>query len=141
MDINKTDIVFVDTDAFLALYKADDGNHKKAKEIATFIEERKYETITSVAAYSEFITIVSQRISFEAAIEAMAEFEKNIIPIIMISDTVFNLSKEIFQKQNSKNVSFTDCVNMAIMRQFGINYIFSFDRDYKKNKFMRLGID
>lgn len=46
---------------------------------------------------------------------------------------------EIFKKQTSKNARFTDAVNMAIMESEGIDFIFSFDRDYLKNKFKLFG--
>jgi predicted nucleic acid-binding protein len=42
---------------------------------------------------------------------------------------------EVFKSQTSKNVSFVDCTNMAVMNAFNIKDIFSFDGSYKTNGF------
>ena len=67
-----------------------------------------------------------------------------LIQLIPITKKLLNIRKkalDIFKKQTSKNSRFTDCINMAIMKEKGLDTIFSFDEQYKKNKFKRFGID
>lgn len=47
-------------------------------------------------------------------------------------------SIELFNKISSKNTRFTDCLNMAIMKELKINTIFSFDKHYKQAGFKLL---
>lgn len=41
-----------------------------------------------------------------------------------------------FQKRTSKNLSFFDYTSLAIIREFNMDKVFTFDRDFKK-----LGVD
>ncbi len=51
--------VFVDSDAFIALAKEDDSNHKKAKQIFEHLQKKSVTFITSNYVFSEVITVLS----------------------------------------------------------------------------------
>ncbi|MCA9407303.1 MAG: hypothetical protein KC733_01330, partial [Candidatus Omnitrophica bacterium] len=55
-----------------------------------------------------------------------------------ITPEMEELAISIFAAQKSKNVSFTDCTNMALMSFFKVDAIFSFDYVYKTNGFEML---
>ncbi len=42
----------------------------------------------------------------------------------------------LFRKQSSKNTSFVDCSNMALLEYYDAQYIFSFDAVYKSNGYL-----
>ena len=54
---------------------------------------------------------------------------------------VFTRAHEIFARQTSKNFRFSDAVNIALIKEHGIDAVFSFDNHYKQNGITRAGID
>lgn len=137
----KTKILLVDTDAFVALVDPIDPSHKKAVEINNAIKLQKFSLITSDPAFGEAVTVLSQNTGLQTAIHFAEEILKGDIEMIEVDAALRREALNIFKKQASKNSRFTDCVNMAIMKKMGLDMIFSFDIQYKRNKFRRFGID
>jgi len=133
--------ILVDTDAFVALYNREDSNHTRAKAISASIVKEGNLPILSVFSYGESITVISQKVGRSYALQYMDDINRGNAYILEAELGIVKKGEEVYKRQTSKNVSFTDCVNMAIMKQEGIEEIFSFDADYKKNGFLRLGID
>ena len=128
--------IFVDTDAFVALIKKNDSNHAKAKNIFEKLQSIPIEFTTSNYVFSETITILSQKVNHATAIryiDAMLSSE-NVFDIRRVDETIEDLAISIFKDQTSKNISFVDCANMAVIRELGLDGIFSFDRAYITNK-------
>lgn len=126
--------IFVDSDAFVALAISYDSNHKKALKTLSNLLQKSSIFITSNYVFSETITVISQKaghdeaISFIKKIKAGGEYT-----IKWIDQVIESLAIEIFTKQSSKNVSFVDCTNMALIKHDNLDAIFSFDEIYKKN--------
>ena len=131
--------VLIDADAFVGLIYKKDANHQVASRIIKLIPD--VQLITSSYAYGEAITVLSQKAGRAVALEFIKDTQDSSTIIIDIDFTLRRRGEEMFKRQTSKNISFTDCVNMAIMEDYGIKEIFSFDEDYRKNGFKRLGID
>lgn len=132
----KLSTIFVDTDAFVALIKKNDSNHTKAKKIFQKLQSMAIEFTTSNYVFSETITILSQKVNHATAvryIDAMLS-SGNIFNIKRADETIEDLAISIFKDQTSKNISFADCANMAVIRKLGLDGIFSFDRAYTTNK-------
>ena len=137
----KTKILLVDADAFVALSDPIDSSHKKAVEYKNKINAQKFLLITSDPAFGEAVAVLSQNAGLQTAIYFSEEVLKGDIEIIEVDASLRRQALDIFKKQTSKNSRFTDCINMAIMKKMGLDTIFSFDIQYKKNKFKRFGID
>lgn len=137
----KTKILLVDADAFVALSDPIDSNYKKAVEYKNKINEQKFSLITSDPAFGETVTVLSQNTGLQTAIYFAEEVLKGDIEIIEVDANLRRKALDIFKKQTSKNSRFTDCINMAILKERGLDTIFSFDVQYKKNQFKRFGID
>lgn len=129
--------VLIDSDAFVALIKKNDTNHKKAKRISQFLTQKGSVFITTNYVFSETVTVLSQKISHKVAVDFINDLtsEKSEISIIRANEEIEKLAIEIFKKQTSNNVSFVDCINMAVLKRYKWKTIFSFDRIYKKNGF------
>lgn len=132
--------VFIDADALVALARAKDKNHQRARKIYEKIKKEKISFFSSNTSLYEAVTVISQRISHQAAKKFILK-AREAINFVFIDTAIERKGLTIFNKQTSKNVSFFDCLNMAILKDLGINQIFSFDEDYKKNGFLRTGID
>lgn len=137
----KTKILLIDADAFVALADPLDLSHDKAVGYKNEINLKRFSLITSDPAFGEAVTVLSQNTSLQTAIQFAEEILKGEIEIIEVDSVLRREALDIFKKQTSKNSRFTDCINMAIMKKMGLNTIFSFDIQYKKNKFKRFGID
>ena len=132
--------VFVDADAFVALIRVDDKNHKRALRIYKELRKEKVEFFSSNTSLYEAVTVISQRINHKKAEEFFTKVCQG-LNIVFIDQKREKKAAVIFNKQTSKNVSFFDCLNMAVMKEFEMKEIFSFDKDYKKNGFVRIGLD
>ena len=139
--VRKTRKILVVADAFVALNDRNDTNHKKAKELVIDVINNETELIVSDPAFGEAVTVISMNAGLLAAIKFAEDTLGSSIEIIEVDSELRREGLDIFKKQTSKNSRFTDCINMAIMKKMGLKTIFSFDVQYKKNKFKRFGID
>jgi len=133
--------IFVDADAFVALANPADSNNSQAIFFAKVITQNSFQLITSDPAFGEAITIIRQETSLKTAIEFTERILTDPILIIEVDSSLRRQALDIFKNQSSKNSRFTDCVNMAIMKNENLDTIFSFDEHYKKNGFKRFGVD
>ncbi len=138
VDISNQNIL-VDADGFVAIVKEDDANHEKARQYYSRIDTLPVNLITTNYVIAEAITVISQRVSHEVAVDFIATVTAEPSPITILDiDNTFVRKKAIplFKSQKSKNVSFVDCINMAVLREHDCLCIFSFDAAYKTNGFM-----
>lgn len=135
--MNKQKTVLVDSDAFVALAKEDDTNHKKAKKILTKLSKKPVLYMTSNYVFSETVTVVSQRVGHDQALAFIKELKSpaSLFSMQWIDEKLERVAIKIFKKQTSKNISFVDCTNMALIKHHRLDAIFSFDSTYKKNDF------
>ncbi len=128
--------VLIDTDAFVALIKKNDNNHKRAEKISDFLTKKSSSFYTTNFVFSETITVLSQRVDHQTAINFIDDF-KNLkeVNLIRVNEEIEEMAIKIFKNQISKNVSFVDCINMAVLKRYKWNTIFSFDKVYRKNGF------
>ncbi|MCJ7739847.1 PIN domain-containing protein [Candidatus Microgenomates bacterium] len=127
----------VDSDAFVALSKNDDSNSAKAQQILSILKLQKTKLYTSNYVFSESITVISKKVSHSGAISFIEVMKSPLNPFsfIWLDETIENMALKIFKQQTSKNVSFVDCTNMAVMEHYHLDTIFSFDEIYRKNGF------
>lgn len=135
--------VLIDADAFVALIKKNDNNHLKAREIKRLLTEENSNFYITNFVFSEIATVLSQRLNHKASVKFIddLENENSNINVIKINEDINKLAIKIFKNQTSKNVSFVDCLNMAVMKKYRWGTIFSFDKTYKKNGFKLAGQD
>lgn len=133
----KPSTIFVDADAFIAFTKEDDSNHKLAQNIFEKLQDTEITFITSNFVFAEVVTVLSQRVSHKAAVIFINNIKSsdNIFQIERINENTEEAAIHIFIKQTSKNVSFVDCLNIALIKEKHMDGIFSFDSIYKKNGF------
>lgn len=133
----RPDVLFVDSDAFIALAKQDDSNHGKAESILAALEKREVVFATSNYVFSEVVTVLSQRVGKGAALSFIRAMRSpaSRLSWYWVDSSVEENAIHVFEKQFSKNISFVDCVNMALLAIHGIVEVFSFDQVYRKNGF------
>lgn len=130
-------VIFVDSDIFVSALRKDDSNHQKAKNLYLRLEKLNVSFATSNYVFAEVITVISQKIGHNSAIEFINNMRSSdsLYNFIQVTLEIEEVAIEIFKKQTSKNVSFVDCTNMALVKHDNHDAIFSFDEIYKKNGF------
>ena len=127
--------IFVDADAFVALASKNDSNHAKAVAFINSQSQKQVVFSTSNFVVSEVITVLSLRVSKSAAIKFIEVLRdpKSSYTVLKSDDFTDSLAIDIFKAQTSKNVSYVDCSNMALIKTHKLDAIFSFDKIYRKN--------
>lgn len=123
--------IFGDASAIVSLYDDSDPNYQKAQEVVIKFSAGKF--ITSNFVFAEIVTILSQRMGKQPSIIAGEELIRS-YTIIKLTDNIETLAWEIFKKQTLKNISFVDCTTFALYQEGVFDSVFTFDRDFKKNK-------
>lgn len=139
--MNVPNKILIDADAMVALVNPDDPSHAMAEKLGGEIDGEGVNVIISDPAFGEAVTVIAQDTGLEKAILFAEKTLASSAEIVEVDSILRRAGLDIFKKQTSKNTRFTDCVNMAIMKEEGIDTIFSFDKHYKKNGFKRFGID
>jgi predicted nucleic acid-binding protein len=134
---DKNKLIFVDSDAFVALAKEDDNNHNKAVKLLELLLTQSVTFITSNYVFSETVTVISMRVGHKQAVAFIEKLktQDNEFEIKWVDADIEATAIEIFKRQTSKNTSFVDCTNMALLEQLHAEAIFSFDEVYKQNGF------
>lgn len=127
------DKVFIDSDAFIALNDASDNLHEKAEELSVFLVQKQTALYTSTNVVLEVATMLSQRFGHAKGVNFLKMIRGGELTVVHPTEEIILTAEEIFKKQTSKNVSYSDCVSIAVMSDLEIETVFSFDRDFKKN--------
>lgn len=133
--------IFIDTDAFVALTDKNDPNHEKARKINVYLEETKASVYTSNFVFGEAVTVISQNVNHDMASVFGNKIAQSEINIIDANRQHSRNAFDRFTSAQSKNVRFTDYINMVLMDELNIKHIFSFDKHYKQEGYFRLLID
>ena len=128
-------MIFIDSNAFIALWNTDHSFHKTALTVSSNLSQDKQQLITTNFVVAETFTILAMRVKKSLAIKFGKEFNSQNIPIVYINEEYHQKAWKIFQKIKDKNVSFADCASFAVMEHLGITKAFSFDDDFQKYGF------
>ncbi|MDP3988729.1 MAG: PIN domain-containing protein [bacterium] len=130
------DSVFVDSNVFIAAANGSDNLHARAISVLEECARSGDELITSNYVVSEALTILSMRGSKKLAL-SFAEIIYNSSSAIVrvnVDPEIEHRALELFSIVTSKNISFCDCVSVAIVELYRIPVIASFGADFKKFK-------
>lgn len=137
---NSSSQILVDADALVGITDQHDGLHTWAVATSAFLERHGVAAAISNFAFGEAVTIISQRLGKRIA-ELTIEKILSSTSIIDATNGQRIAATKRFFSLKSKNTRFTDCINMVIMDELGIDTIFSHDLHYKQAGYKRLGID
>ena len=125
--------VLIDSDAFVGLMLERDAHHARASAIFDRLQAGNVAAVTTSFVVTETATVLSH-----ASGQALARtFLDDVIskpgfPVIFIDQALHDDAIAIFCSLEQRATSLTDCANVAVIRQFEIPTIFSFDKVYPK---------
>lgn len=126
-------MIFVDSDALIGIIASQDAHYTHANLVFDRLAKTEEQLVTSWETIDEVATKLSRYFGKDVATVFFTFLARTQITIVYIDYMRAKATVEIFDKQTSKNVSLTDCANIAICRSMGITSVFSFDLHYKKN--------
>ncbi len=140
MQNDETQKIFVDADAFVSIFHSTDRNHNQALLISNHLKTKNILLITSNLAIGEAITVISQDVGLAEAVAFGNKVFSGDTQIIYVDKNQELKALDNFAKATSKNVRFTDFVNMVLMDELRIDTIFSFDKHYPQSGYKLLSI-
>ena len=127
--------VLIDAGIFIAFHNTKDVNHKRALALTREIAKGKHGTaFTTDYIFDEAVTTALVRtgkhdIAVELGNHILGQNVK-FVNMIQVDLTSFSQAWKLFTKYIDKKLSFTDCVSIAVIDNFGLNKIVSFDKDF-----------
>lgn len=129
------EVILIDSDALIALINEKDGLHQKALKIKNKLNRLGSIFVISRYIIAETATFLTLRISKKTANQFLKDLSHHQILIIDPHEELEKLTRKLFFKQKSRQVTYFDCANMAILSRYHWKTIFSFDKHYRQNKF------
>ena len=126
--------IFIDTAAFLAILNANDQFHQSAKHIWDEILSSDSSLFSSNYVILETTALLQHRFG----IEALRLFEIDILPVVEIAwvdETIHKQGLSALLAANRRNLSLVDCTSFEIMRQTGMDRVFTFDPHFREQGF------
>lgn len=127
-------MIILDTSFIVSYEVEDDINHSKAKEIYhKKIKEGEFgEAAITDYIFDETVSIIFYRTkSLVKAVEKGENLNQS-THMIEVDEPIHNDSWDLFKSQKTTRLSFTDCTIISAMRLHGIDFVATFDKDFKK---------
>lgn len=120
-------MIFIDTSAYIAVLKKNDTHHKAA--VRLFQAHASKDSITSQAVLGEVLTVGSMRIDRN---QTIAFVEKIVERSTMVYEEqqLIESAMQLFKAVKDKNIGWVDCYSQAIVHQYGIQTVLTFDQDF-----------
>jgi predicted nucleic acid-binding protein len=125
--------IIVDSNVLVALFKADDSCHKRAREIVQKLHNNGDMFWALNLIIQETATVVSIKVGQDESKDFYQKRNRVIDQEVPLNNELETLSWNIFLKQSKKGTSFIDCANLALLEKYKLDGILSFDEFYPKN--------
>ncbi len=121
----------VDADIIIGYYNETDAHHESAQKL---ILSKKLDLFWTPLVIGECITVLSLRSGRLVALQLIHDIIHNRLDISRINLTVqIELAAiAVYRRLTTKNVSFTDCVNIALCESGEYSSVLGFDAIYKR---------
>ena len=131
-------MIFVDTGAFLALYRHRDQHYQQAVQIWPTLQQP---LLTSNHVIAELASLLGRQVGLLEAADRVADlYGSPIIDVLQSSREDELEALRWMRKYADQRITFTDCVSFALMRRHRIRTAFTFDRHFKLAGFEVIGL-
>lgn len=126
--------IFIDTAAFLSILNANDQFHPAARQSWEEMLLSDCGLFSSNYVILETTALLQHRFG----IEAVRLFESDILPVLevnWIDELIHKQAMSALLAANRRSLSLVDCTSFEIMRQLGMDKVFTFDPHFRKQGF------
>lgn len=125
-------MIFIDTGAFLARYLTRDQYHQQCLQTWGKIAVSAHQSYTSSHVLDELFTLLGRKADYPfAAEQATVILASTHLNILRSDIAIEKTAVEYFKKYADQQVSYTDCISFALMKQRHIQYAFTFDHHFQ----------
>lgn len=124
--------ILIDTDALFGLFIPRDAHHLAAKKLLEACKNRCDDLLVFNIVIQETATVISYKQGQQVSKKFVAEVDQLNATQILLDEGLEEHAWKIFMSQSKKGTSFVDSANLAAMRYYHLDKIFSFDRFYPK---------
>ncbi len=129
-------MIFVDTGPLLARYLVRDQFHARATRLWAKIAKSQRRCYTSNFVLDETLILLGRRASHAfAADRARQIYQSSVLRIVRPELQHEEAAIALFEKFSDQEVSFTDCISFALMKERKLRVAFSFDRHFREAGF------
>lgn len=126
--------LFLDTAFLIALEAHDDQHHHEAK---TYWRRHTPRLVTTTYVFDEIVTFFNRRGRHAKAVEiGNALLTSASVELIRVDSELFDKGWRLFQQNQDKQFSLTDCISFALMRQRRLTTALTFDQDFAQAGFL-----
>lgn len=126
--------IFVDTWAWYALADAADADHELASILNEQLLEQGHTFVTTNFVLSETVTLIRYRLYHRVAVQFWQMLHElvdlELVQLVRVSVIHENAAWEIFERYADQKFSYTDCTSFAVMRDLGLQQVFTADRHF-----------
>lgn len=127
--------IYVDTSAFYALMDRSDQYHPSAKSVWPSMLEDHIKLETSNYVVSETISLIQNRLGFEAA-KVWYRDILEVLNVRWVDQPTHCQAYELWMSLGHRKHSLVDCISYLIMHQHHIEKAFCFKRGYYEQGFV-----
>lgn len=137
--------LFVDTNAFVALFDEDDEHYERANAVMDGIRDGELAygpLFTSRYVLSETATVLLYGVGHREAVAALTTIrESSTFNILEVTGPLFEATAEQFAQYDDQQISFVDHLNSVLSNEFDIDHIFAFEDDFQTLGMTRVPVD
>jgi predicted nucleic acid-binding protein len=137
--------LFVDTNAFVALFDEDDAHYERANAVLDGIQngELAYGPVfTSRYVLAETATVLLYGVGHREAVEALTTIrESTTVNVLDVTEPLFDATADQFARYDDHQISFVDHLNSVLGDEFDIEHIFAFEEDFRTLGMTRVPVD
>lgn len=137
--------LFIDTNAFVAAFTADDRRHDLAAEVFDGVRQGTLPygpVFTSRYVLSETATTILVGVGHREAVDALETIRSSsTVNLLDVTPSVFASTAGQFAEYDDQTISFIDHMNSVLAREYDIEHIFAFDDDFATLGLTRVPID
>jgi predicted nucleic acid-binding protein len=131
--------IFLDTSAFLAVLNANDQFHPPAKAAWQEILSTNTTLVSSSYVLLETIALLQYRFGMQG----VRLFQGDILAIVetvWVDQAIHQQAMSALLVANRRQLSLVDCTSFEIMRQRGIDTVFTFDPHFREQGFTTIPV-
>ena len=126
--------IFVDTSALYALFDQSDRFHRAAARVFSALDPDGTLLVTSSYVALETLSLLQTCIGMNAVRTWRTEFQ-TILEIVWVDRQLHEQALTELVAANKRGISLTDWASFGIMRERGIEDVFTFDRHFSQQGF------
>jgi predicted nucleic acid-binding protein len=137
--------LFVDTNAFVAVFDEDDDHHERANAVLDGIGEGSLPygpVYTSRYVLSETATVLLYGSGHRDAVEALTSIRaSSTLNVLEVTGQLFEKTANQFARYDDQQISFVDHMSNVLSNEYDIDHVFAFEKDFKTLGMTRVPVD